>query len=89
MALAGGMICAEILLQNFYDPNSAGGCGVAPFTSHNPLLKSVENYCSGSDNSTTRDASEDMMIDSQMVIANGHENFVRSVNIQTNFLMIV
>lgn len=32
-ARAGGLLCAKILLQNFYDPNSAGGCGVAPFPS--------------------------------------------------------
>ncbi|EAV1365835.1 hypothetical protein EF721_04980 [Salmonella enterica] len=29
----GGMVCTKILLQNFYDPNTAGGCGVAPFPS--------------------------------------------------------
>lgn len=32
-ARAGGLLCAKILLQNFYDPNTAGGCGVAPFPS--------------------------------------------------------
>lgn len=32
-ARAGGLLCAKNLLQNFYDPNSAGGCGVAPFPS--------------------------------------------------------
>lgn len=26
-ARAGGRVCAKIPLQNFYDPNSAGGCG--------------------------------------------------------------
>ncbi|WP_143757820.1 hypothetical protein [Citrobacter amalonaticus] len=32
-ARAGGMVCAKFLLQNFLDPNCAGGCGVAPFPS--------------------------------------------------------
>lgn len=32
-AQAGGSLCAKILLQNILDPNSAGGCGVAPFPS--------------------------------------------------------
>ncbi|WP_160251169.1 hypothetical protein [Mixta intestinalis] len=32
-ARADGLICAKILLQKFLDPNSAGGCGVAPFPS--------------------------------------------------------
>lgn len=32
-ARAGGVVCAKFLLQNFYDPNRAGGCGVAPFPS--------------------------------------------------------
>lgn len=32
-AQAGGMVCAKFLLQNFLDPNCAGGCGVAPFPS--------------------------------------------------------
>lgn len=32
-ARAGGVLCAKILLQNFYDPNTAGGCGVAPIPS--------------------------------------------------------
>ncbi|KNH83960.1 hypothetical protein AEW67_02065 [Salmonella enterica subsp. enterica serovar Muenchen] len=32
-AQAGGVLCAKFLLQNFYDPNCAGGCGVAPFPS--------------------------------------------------------
>lgn len=26
-------VCTKILLQNFLDPNRAGGCGVAPFPS--------------------------------------------------------
>ncbi len=32
-AQAGGVLCTKFLLQNFYDPNCAGGCGVAPFPS--------------------------------------------------------
>ncbi|STH97363.1 Uncharacterised protein [Citrobacter braakii] len=32
-AQAGGVLCSKFLLQNFYDPNCAGGCGVAPFPS--------------------------------------------------------
>lgn len=32
-ARTGRVLCAKFLLQNFYDPNCAGGCGVAPFPS--------------------------------------------------------
>ncbi|WP_410964727.1 hypothetical protein [Salmonella sp. ZJCDC-24] len=32
-AQAGGVLCSKFLLQNFLDPNTAGGCGVAPFPS--------------------------------------------------------
>ncbi|MBW6031915.1 hypothetical protein CGB80_17225 [Klebsiella sp. 11332] len=38
MARAGGLICRKIKLKNFDDPETAGGCGVAPFSSRKDLF---------------------------------------------------
>ncbi|TPW39824.1 hypothetical protein FKM52_19115 [Mixta tenebrionis] len=32
-ARAGGAFCKKRKLKNFYDPKTAGGCGVVPFSS--------------------------------------------------------
>ena len=38
MARAGGLVCRKTKLKNFYDPETAGGCGVAPFWSATRLF---------------------------------------------------
>lgn len=40
-------VCAKILLQNFLDPNRAGGCGVAPFSSGTRFRLWVSVCCAG------------------------------------------
>lgn len=47
-------ICTKILLQNFYDPKRAGGCGVAPFPSRMRfrLWVSVPSAWQGETNAT-------------------------------------
>lgn len=38
MVRAGGLVCRKIKLKNFYDPKTAGGCGVVPFLSATRLF---------------------------------------------------
>ncbi|WP_167854542.1 hypothetical protein [Escherichia sp. E5028] len=38
MARSGGAVCKKIKLKNFPDPETAGGCGVAPFLSAKDLF---------------------------------------------------
>ncbi|HBX7668033.1 TPA: hypothetical protein MIG20_20780 [Klebsiella pneumoniae] len=38
LARSGGAICRKIKLKNFYDPKTAGGCGVAPISSRKDLF---------------------------------------------------
>jgi hypothetical protein len=38
LALSGVMVCRKIKLKNYYDPKSAGECGVAPFPSWKDLF---------------------------------------------------
>lgn len=38
MARSGALVCRKIKLKNFYDPKTAGGCGVAPFLSAKDLF---------------------------------------------------
>jgi hypothetical protein len=33
LALPGAVVCRKIKLKNFYDPKTAGGCGVVRFLS--------------------------------------------------------
>lgn len=33
LARSGGLVCRKIKLKNFYDPKTAGGCGVVRFWS--------------------------------------------------------
>ncbi|ATY91602.1 hypothetical protein DF214_14700 [Pectobacterium atrosepticum] len=33
MARSGGLFCRKVKLKNFYDPKTAGGCGVVPILS--------------------------------------------------------
>ncbi|AUU82731.1 hypothetical protein C2U54_01265 [Leclercia sp. LSNIH1] len=33
VACSGGLVCRKLKLKNFYDPKTAGGCGVVPFLS--------------------------------------------------------
>jgi len=38
VARSGGLVCRKIKLKNFYDPKTAGGCGVVPFLSATRLF---------------------------------------------------
>ncbi|ATX96997.1 hypothetical protein AM349_13320 [Citrobacter freundii] len=38
MALSGVVVCIKRKLKNFIDPETAGGCGVAPFLSAKDLF---------------------------------------------------
>ncbi|WP_420263218.1 hypothetical protein, partial [Klebsiella quasipneumoniae] len=38
LARCGDLVCRKIKLKNFYDPETAGGCGVAPFSSRKDLF---------------------------------------------------
>ncbi|EDV1836003.1 hypothetical protein JR60_003922 [Salmonella enterica] len=38
LALPKGMVCRKIKLKNLIDPETAGGCGVAPFLSAKDLF---------------------------------------------------
>ncbi|TKY80236.1 hypothetical protein EDI29_22140 [Pectobacterium polonicum] len=46
-ARAGGLVCRKRKLKNFYDPKTAGGCGVAPILWCSILLFGVCGRCSG------------------------------------------
>lgn len=39
MVRSGGLVCRKIKLKKFPDPETAGGCGVAPFLSAKDLFR--------------------------------------------------
>ncbi|EDU3720019.1 hypothetical protein ZM68_003232 [Salmonella enterica subsp. diarizonae] len=42
LALSGGLVCRKRKLKNFIDPETAGGCGVAPFLSATVFFRLCE-----------------------------------------------